>query len=551
MLPAGAYTLSRAGASEDANGTGDLDIEGDLTLHGAGALTTEIDGGRLDRVVDVLPDSDHTFVDGVTVTGGRTPDGRDGFIDGGGGEVAPTPGGAGGGIRVRGPLALTDAVVVTNGTGFGGAEVLDPDGPCDQSTPSANGGDGGGIAVENSELLVSRSTIRGNITGTGGHPSVANECAIAGNSGSGGGISNDGGTVLVEASTIAGNQTGSGGETVLGGGTNGTNGPGGGINNHSGAVELTNTTIFGNVTGGAPARVDTSNTPAVGGGGIAAQELGSTILNHVTLAQNGVGSGLESGIYPAGWEVSIEAGGSARNTLIVNTRHPGLSETCHGLGSVGHTLSFTPVPPAPFLQGCPGATSIDPGLGPLQDNGGPTQTMAIASGSPAVDAVPSTGAQCLATDQRGVRRPEGAGCDIGAFEAIALRQTSPGGGLGLDSAAFPTRNGGRKLTLNGRNVPVWLSCAALDSCEGAIVLRRLGSKGNSQPGYRRAARGRALGSAAYTIDAGEIAKIRVKLTHSAARRVRREGKIDARLQLIETPSGASSEQRVRIRARRP
>ena len=150
-----------------------------------------------------------------------------------------------------------------------------------------------------------------------------------------------------------------------------------------------------------------------------------------------------------------------------------------------------------------------------------------------------------------MRRPEGPGCDIGAFEAIALRQTSPGGGLGLDSAAFPTRNGGRKLTLNGRNVPVWLSCAALDSCEGAIVLRRLGSKGNSQPGYRRAARGRALGSAAYSIDAGETAKVRVKLTHTAARRVRREGKINARLLLIQTPSGASSEQRVRIKARRP
>ena len=167
VLPAGVYTLSRAGASEDANGTGDLDIAGDLTLHGAGALTTEIDGGQLDRVIDVLPASDHAFVDGVTVTGGRTPDGEDGFIDGGGDEVAPTPGGAGGGIRVGGPLTLTDAVVVTNGTGFGGAELLDPDGPCDESTPSANGGDGGGIAVENSELLVSRSTIRGNITGTG------------------------------------------------------------------------------------------------------------------------------------------------------------------------------------------------------------------------------------------------------------------------------------------------------------------------------------------------------------------------------------------------
>ena len=74
VLPAGVSTPSAARVrSEDANGTGDLDIAGDLTLHGAGALTTEIDGGQLDRVIDVLPASDHTFVDRVTVTGGRTP----------------------------------------------------------------------------------------------------------------------------------------------------------------------------------------------------------------------------------------------------------------------------------------------------------------------------------------------------------------------------------------------------------------------------------------------------------------------------------------------
>jgi hypothetical protein len=69
-------------------------------------------------------------------------------------------------------------------------------------------------------------------------------------------------------------------------------------------------------------------------------------------------------------------------------------------------------------------------LGPLQDNGGPTETHALLPGSPAIDAIPP--AECtydddgdpgtppvpLATDQRGVARPQGAGCDIGAFEAI-------------------------------------------------------------------------------------------------------------------------------------
>ncbi|WP_330113878.1 choice-of-anchor Q domain-containing protein [Streptomyces sp. MUM 178J] len=51
-------------------------------------------------------------------------------------------------------------------------------------------------------------------------------------------------------------------------------------------------------------------------------------------------------------------------------------------------------------------------LGPLADNGGPTDTHALLPGSPALDAA----AHCSATDQRGVSRPQGAACDIGAYE---------------------------------------------------------------------------------------------------------------------------------------
>jgi hypothetical protein len=53
-------------------------------------------------------------------------------------------------------------------------------------------------------------------------------------------------------------------------------------------------------------------------------------------------------------------------------------------------------------------------LGPLQDNGGPTWTHALLPGSPAIDR--GEAGQCPATDQRGVSRPQGAGCDLGAFE---------------------------------------------------------------------------------------------------------------------------------------
>jgi len=71
-------------------------------------------------------------------------------------------------------------------------------------------------------------------------------------------------------------------------------------------------------------------------------------------------------------------------------------------------------------------------LGPLEDNGGPTQTIGIGPGSAALDKIPATAASCPATDQRGVPRPSGPTCDIVAYEvappvlkALTVRATGP------------------------------------------------------------------------------------------------------------------------------
>ncbi len=78
----------------------------------------------------------------------------------------------------------------------------------------------------------------------------------------------------------------------------------------------------------------------------------------------------------------------------------------------------------------------DPMLGPLADNGGPTKTMALGPGSPAIDAGTAvfTGIDIPGEDQRGVSRPRGSGYDIGAFEY----EPSHGGGSGggCSSASF-------------------------------------------------------------------------------------------------------------------
>jgi predicted outer membrane repeat protein len=67
---------------------------------------------------------------------------------------------------------------------------------------------------------------------------------------------------------------------------------------------------------------------------------------------------------------------------------------------------------------CLPSVTGDPLLGPLADNGGPTLTMALLDGSPAIDA--GDDAHCPVIDARGESRPQGSHCDIGAFEAVGM-----------------------------------------------------------------------------------------------------------------------------------
>ena len=89
-----------------------------------------------------------------------------------------------------------------------------------------------------------------------------------------------------------------------------------------------------------------------------------------------------------------------------------------------------PVPPDPIAGDRHG---LDPKLGPLQDNGGPTRTMAPLSGSPLIDGGPSicqsVRRRRSTTDQRG--DPRGTPCDIGAYEAIAPAERHATGGQRL------------------------------------------------------------------------------------------------------------------------
>ena len=107
-----------------------------------------------------------------------------------------------------------------------------------------------------------------------------------------------------------------------------------------------------------------------------------------------------------------------KNTIVANSP---TGNNCYGtITDGGGNLSYPDTT-------CPGINS-DPKLGPLQNNLGPTETMALLPGSSALDAADD--AICAAPpinnlDQRGITRPQGPHCDIGAYEAILQRVCLP------------------------------------------------------------------------------------------------------------------------------
>jgi CSLREA domain-containing protein len=205
---------------------------------------------------------------------------------------------------------------------------------------------------------------------------------------------------------------------------------GGGIASDRGTLTLTNTTV--------------SNNTASCGGGIFNLG-GGVLLTSNTVSNNtahGQGGG---GIANSGGTVRLTNTIVARNTATTNPDAGG-TFLSRGNNLIGDTTGASGFGSSDLLN-------VNPLLGPLQDNGGPTDTRALLPGSPAVDAGNNT--TCLFTDQRGEARKDGDGngtviCDIGAFERNDLTPpkvtttTPPRGEAGVDrdinlSATFSER----------------------------------------------------------------------------------------------------------------
>jgi len=159
----------------------------------------------------------------------------------------------------------------------------------------------------------------------------------------------------------------------------------------------------------------------VAGNGGAIENLGALTLTAVTVTEN-TGGGLLHEDGTAQVRASILAGnvGTAGPTDC-DTGGAGLTVASAGgnvVGAVGDDCAFTPGPAD--ITGTP-AAPVDARLRPLGANGGPTETVPLLPGSPALDRTPAGTCPPPAVDQRGITRPQGPACDAGAYELVTIQ----------------------------------------------------------------------------------------------------------------------------------
>jgi len=334
--------------------------------------------------------------------------------------------GAGGGAACGGAIYNSGSVIIgrssfTNNSaagGFCGAAGQTHNG-VGKGYSGGPGGPAYGSAIYNSgSLQLAESTIAANIAiggvggkgGTGGSTSLGSNFGAPGGTGGGGGsgsgaIFNQGIATLINttvalnsAGGAGGGQGGTGGSTTSsysdqaggGGGSGGAGGSAfGGLHDTFGHLWMTNCTFASNI-----------GIAGTGGGG----------------GSGGLGSGPDFPLGPTGaaGSAGTSVGGLNvvscvfANTLLASNTF----SNCSGaITDAGFNLSSDG---SCAFSNVGSLNNTDPKVGPLADHGGPTLTMALLPGSPAINA--GDPAAAPPTDQRGVPRPQGPCVDIGAFE---------------------------------------------------------------------------------------------------------------------------------------
>jgi CSLREA domain-containing protein len=369
-IPAGTFVLNTA---ENAAAFGDLPINESMTIAGAGARSTIISGNGRSRVFRPNNDEATVTFNDLTVTGGVTPAVNPplGFV-----ESVPDEGG---GIFTASSVVLNRVVLRNNTARLGGGGLM---------TEPPEIGFASTISVTADRTTVSDNSVQGG--SSNGH---------------GGGLLVFGNLTLTN-STVTGNSSRNG-TANEGGGITATSGDltfDSTVGEDSGNVTLTNVTIAGNsISGGA------TNF----GGGLSGDNLF-------------VFEGEEEEDLPIFYSDL-----RAKNTIIANNTVNGARQDCALVNTTSTDHNISSDATCGFGDGG-SKQNIDPGLLPLENRGGPTDTMGLNATSAATNAGTNSG--CPTIDQRGVARPQAITCDVGALElalptavtgaATSVKQTS-------------------------------------------------------------------------------------------------------------------------------
>ena len=346
-----------------------LVIDKSITIQGDAATNTIVDGTDTDSVF-IITGTIAVTLTNMTITNGNT-----------------TSSGLGGGLRIeQADVTIVDVIVSDNSawnSGGGvysiGGDITILDSQIVSNIVSTSGSAlGGGISVSDDESKPSQVSIVNTAV-------ISNVAFSSSGSATGGGINSTASMLVIENSTVSGNESSEAAGGIFISGSDG--GP-------TKTAAITNSTLSG-------------NSSSFTGGGVYATNSAEVTMTNSTIVSN------TAQFFAGGIAAFDDSAVNLENVLIAFNS----PTDCDALGDFIHSKDHN----LDSDNSCSLTKANDlpatlPLIDTLQDNGGLTYSHALLENSPAINA--GSNAVCPTKDQRGVIRPQGIACDIGAYEFV-------------------------------------------------------------------------------------------------------------------------------------